>query len=152
MIQEIISENALFAEIERIRPAELLISEENSVHPLKADSIKRRPPWEFDHATALTLLCQQFQTKVWMDLVLLICRWPLRRQDVCCNMLITHKSALPHIHSIQAEQNEEALFIDANTRRNLELITNLQGEEFTLWLGCSITQPPHGKPIITPLD
>ncbi|AZV75948.1 DNA mismatch repair protein MutS [Coxiella burnetii] len=130
LIQEIISENALFAEIERIRPAELLISEENSVHPLKADSIKRRPPWEFDHATALTLLCQQFQTKSLDGFG--ITHLPLAITAAGCLLQYvnyTQKSALPHIHSIQAEQNEEALFIDANTRRNLELITNLQGEE-----------------------
>ena len=145
LIQEIISENALFAEIERIRPAKLLINEENSVRPLKADSIKRRPPWEFNPTTAATLLCQQFQTKSLDGFG--ITYLPLAITAAGC--LLQYVNYTQKVHCLiftplkPNKMRKSYLFIDANTRRSLELITNLQGEEVhsIAWLLDHTTTP-----------
>ncbi len=39
----------------------------------------------------------------------------------------TQKGSLPHLQNIMLEHREESLILDGNTRRNLELVQNLQG-------------------------
>ena len=129
LIQEVATETELLAEIERISPAELLINEEMQIESLKVE-VKRHPPWEFDHDTATTLLCQQFQTQGLDGFG--VTHLPVAIGAAGCLLQYTkytQRTALPHIHSIQAEQNEESILMDASTRRNLELINNLQSEE-----------------------
>ena len=65
MVQELENEGALLSELERIQPAELLMSEDQraiTIEP-KTLSIKYRPPWEFELSTATSLLNQQFNTR-----------------------------------------------------------------------------------------
>ncbi len=129
LIQEVATKTELLAEIERISPAELLINEEMQIESLKV-KVKRHPPWEFDHDTATTLLCQQFQTQGLDGFG--VTHLPVAIGAAGCLLQYakyTQRTALPHIHSIQAEQNEESILMDASTRRNLELINNLQSEE-----------------------
>ncbi|AKQ33705.1 DNA mismatch repair protein MutS [Candidatus Coxiella mudrowiae] len=129
LIQEVATETELLAEIERISPAELLINEEMQIESLKVE-VKRHPPWEFDRDTATTLLCQQFQTQGLDGFG--VTHLPVAIGAAGCLLQYakyTQRTALPHIHSIQAEQNEESILMDASTRRNLELINNLQSEE-----------------------
>ncbi len=56
---------ALFAELERLKPRELLISEnsQDSEFRLTDCALQRRPAWEFEQSTAQTLLCRQFGTQ-----------------------------------------------------------------------------------------
>ena len=55
----------MHSEIERIHPVEILLEEGSNLiealapHP----AIKHRPTWEFEHSTAIDLLCQQFNTR-----------------------------------------------------------------------------------------
>ncbi|HBG29366.1 MAG TPA: hypothetical protein DDW98_01855, partial [Gammaproteobacteria bacterium] len=39
----------------------------------------------------------------------------------------TQRGALPHLRALHVEQPEDSLLLDAATRRNLELETNLRG-------------------------
>jgi DNA mismatch repair protein MutS len=129
LVQEVENEAALFAEIARIQPAELLISEDNYDEKLNAiATIKRRPPWEFDFDTAQTKLCQQFKTRDLQGFG--ITHLPLAIAAAGCLLQYvqyTQRNALPHIHAIKAESNDASIIMDASTRQNLELITNLQG-------------------------
>ena len=61
-VDELQDLDALAAELERLRPAELLISED-ATEPawlLKMPALRMRPPWHFDADSGRRLLCAQF--------------------------------------------------------------------------------------------
>lgn len=152
IIQELSDEEALLSEIERINPAELLISEDSLLENLttKVKSVKRRPPWEFELSTAQSLLCQQFKTRDLhgfgvSHLPLAICAAGCLLQYV----KYTQRTALPHINAIKAEQKETTILMDAATRKNLELSTNLNGgHEHTLAWVLDNTATPMGSRLL----
>lgn len=130
LVQEIQGEETALAEIARIQPAELLISE-----TCQCDTIlqlypkaKRRPPWEFELSSAHTQLCQQFKTRDLAGFGIAEFKLALAAAGCLLQYLkFTQRSALPHIQTIKIEQNDEFIILDPATRRNLELITNAQG-------------------------
>jgi DNA mismatch repair protein MutS len=128
-VLEIKGLEALQSELERIHPVEVLISQDFP-HPSSLKSfkgVKERPMWDFDGETAFRLLTQQFKTK---DLSGFGCDdIPLGIVAAGCLMQYvneTQRTALPHIRSIAAERREDAILLDASTRRNLEITINLQ--------------------------
>lgn len=129
IVQEVIGIDALLSEIERIKPAEILISDENSLEQqLNFRCIKRRPVWEFEFSTAHTLLCQQFRTRDLNGFGIESLNTALCAAGSLLQYIkYTQRTALPHITSIKHEQTNETILLDAATRRNLELTTNLQG-------------------------
>ena len=123
-------QEALQSELERLKPTELLLSEEvkNSfLRELKA-GVRRRPTWEFEYETALRLLTQQMQT---LDLHGFGCMdMPVAISAAGCLLQYvkeTQRTSLPHIRSVYTERREDSVILDAATRRNLELVTNLSG-------------------------
>lgn len=121
--------DAVLAELQRLAPAELLV-EDSIDHPdiLARNGVRRRPPWEFEPETALRLLTQQFNTH---DLQGFGCAH-LAVAIPAAGCLLqyareTQRTALPHIRSISHERREDSVILDAATRRNLELDTNLNG-------------------------
>lgn len=130
---EVQGAEALYSELERIKPTELLVSEDFSL-ALPRAGVRRRPPWEFEIETALRLLTQQMQTH---DLAGFGCTDMSVALSAAGSLLQyakeTQRTALPHIRAIQVERREESLILDAATQRNLELTTNLSGgREHTL--------------------
>jgi DNA mismatch repair protein MutS len=129
-IQETDNEMALLAEISRINPSEILLSEETQCHLKINCAIKQRPSWDFELSTAKKLLLEQFKTHSLdgfgvTDLSVALCAAGALLQYIH----YTQRAALPHIHSIIVEKNHESIFMDAATRKNLELVVNLQGEK-----------------------
>ncbi|WP_078120864.1 DNA mismatch repair protein MutS [Thiosocius teredinicola] len=130
-VQELATEEALAGELERLRPAELLLSEDQSQPSAwtRESGITRRPPWHFDHDTAVRLLNQQFGTK---DLSGFGCQ-ELTLAISAAGALLqyvddTQRSALPHITRLQVDNHDDAIIIDAATRRNLELVDAASGK------------------------
>ncbi len=126
---EVQGQEALQSELERIKPRELLISEDfNRDLFREASGVRRRPPWEFERQTALRLLTQQMQTQ---DLSGFGCMdLPVAISAAGCLLQYvkeTQRTSLPHIRAIQAERREESVILDAATRRNLEIVNNLSG-------------------------
>nr|VFJ43419.1 MAG: DNA mismatch repair protein MutS [Candidatus Kentron sp. DK] len=120
-------EDALGAELERLRPTELLISEDVRLPDFLRDypALRRQPPWHFEPDSAERLLCQQFGTR---DLAGFGCDSPLLIAAAGCLLQYardTQRSALPHIRELRVERREDALILDAVTRRNLEITENL---------------------------
>ncbi|WP_373820198.1 DNA mismatch repair protein MutS [Glaesserella sp.] len=130
LICELPNKEMLSAELQRTQPAEILYPEDfNEMHLLESyKGLRRRPIWEFELVTAVQLLNRQFGTK---DLtgfgvekaVIALC---------AAGCLLhyaqeTQRTALPHINAIHLAQNSETVLLDAATRRNLELTTNLAG-------------------------
>ncbi len=131
-IIEIIGEDALVAELERLNPAELLLTQalENQQFSDIYTSVRHRAPWEFELDTAERLLCEQFATK---SLQAFGCEeLPIALGAAGCVLAYaqeTQRASLPHITRIQVEDRDEAVTMDAATRRNLEIDTNLTGGE-----------------------
>jgi DNA mismatch repair protein MutS len=121
---------ALQAEIQRLRPAELIVDEDNPLDGVFDDNIRvtRRPPWHFEHDSAARLLCGQFGTQ---DLAGFGCDGYVRGVAAAGALLQyvtdTQKAALPHLNSIGVQQRDDAVIMDGPTRRNLELEESLSG-------------------------
>ncbi|HEX4299706.1 MAG TPA: DNA mismatch repair protein MutS [Gammaproteobacteria bacterium] len=135
-VLEVQGEEALLGELERLRPAELLYAE-GALLPRAAQSRnggRSRPPWHFDHATAARLLTAQFRTR---DLAGFGAEG-LDAAVTAAGALLqyvqeTQRTALPHLTGLMVERRDDALILDAATRRNLELELSLVGRhEFTL--------------------
>ncbi len=127
---------ALQAELERLQPAELLIPEEATLPDwLRGRRGHRtRPPWHYELDTAQRLLCRQFGTR---DLAGFGCEdLPQALRAAGCLLQYVHdtqRAAVPHLRGLVTERREDALIMDAATRRNLELETSLAGRsEHTL--------------------
>jgi DNA mismatch repair protein MutS len=130
---------ALEAEIERLRPAELLAPDGAQPDLTPSSALKERPwrlraPWHFDTESATRALTEQFHTR---DLAGFGCAdKPLgiaAAGALLAYVRETQKSALPHLLSITTEERDAALIMDPATRRNLELDESLAGKpELTL--------------------
>ena len=121
----------LAAELERLRPAELLLREDQSgAAPALADSavVRERAAWHFELATASRILTDQLGT---IDLRGFGAdEMPLAIGAAGALLQYvrdTQRTALPHIRALQVEELDEALSLDAATRRNLELDSSLNG-------------------------
>src|SRR5690349_9049311 len=119
----------LHAELARLRPSELLVADG---HDAGAAGLATRPqpPWHFDPASAQRLLTAQFGTR---DLKGFGVTDGMGAAIGAAGALLqyvqqTQKSALPHLRGLRVEALDEALVLDAVTRRNLEIDRNLAGE------------------------
>ena len=139
-------------EIERLRPAELIVDEDHLEEESFSDHIRvtRRPPWHFELDSATRLLCGQFGTR---DLNGFGCEG-FPRGIAAAGALLqyvtdTQKAALPHLQSIRAERREDALIMDGPTRRNLELEESLSGHhQHTLAGVMDKCQSPMGSRLL----
>ncbi len=129
-IQQLDADEVLAGELERLRPAELLLAEDQALTPLagRPNNITRRPAWHFDQDSALRLLNEQFGTHDLSgfgcaDLPLAICAAGALLQYVAD----TQRSALPHVTCVAVERHDEGIVIDAATRQNLEILEATSG-------------------------
>ena len=131
-------EEALAAELERLRPAELLLPESTGDDRFgrACSAVRQRPAWHFERASASRQLCEQFGTRDLAGFGLE--EQPLATGAAGCLLNYvreTQKSALPHLRGIRCELRDEALLLDAATRRNLELDSSLSGRSESTLLG-----------------
>lgn len=153
ILLEVDSTESLASELERLQPAEILISENFTLpnYLQNRNGIRRRNPWEFDLTTAQRLLTQHFQTH---DLAGFGCD-TMTTALCAAGCLInyakeTQRTALPHIRHLQVENRDEAIILDAATRRNLEITSNLQGgTEHTLRSVMDRTATAMGSRLLT---
>src|SRR5690606_3809286 len=117
-------------ELQRLAPAELLLNDDLATAELAEQrrGVRRRAPWEFELDTARRLLTQQFGTR---DLAGFGCDH-LHTAIAAAGCLLnyareTQRTALPPARGLSYENHDQAVAIDAATRRNLELDTNLAG-------------------------
>ncbi|PIE42828.1 MAG: DNA mismatch repair protein MutS [Gammaproteobacteria bacterium] len=124
------SEESLTSELQRLLPVETLIPEgfpyEQITH--QCSGVRRLPGWNYDLDTCTRTLLNQFGTK---DLSGFDCAG-LDLAIAAAGCLLeyvkeTQKSSIPHIISLSRERRETTVILDAASRRNLEIDTNLQG-------------------------
>ncbi len=130
ILSELKTEEELQAELQRLSPAELLYSESlSSLHLIEnQNGLRRRPEWEFDLDTSISILNKQFKTKELTGFGVSDKLLGLSAAG-CLFQYVkdTQRIDLPHIRSILCESSFSGVVLDAATRRNLELTQNLQG-------------------------
>lgn len=136
-LQEAHGDGELLSEIDRLSPAELLVSEDSELPAgLKNHrGLCRRPAWHFDLQSATRQITNQFNCH---DLSGFGCTH-LTAALAAAGCLLqyvrdTQQGALPHIQGIRIEQNTDCITLDAASRRNLELDSHPRGElRYTLF-------------------
>ena len=137
VVSEACSQAELYAELARLNPTEILVSEDQSWPELDSTRVRRRSPWLFEFDSAKRQLLQQFATRDLsgfdaQDLGPAICAAGALLDYV----RDTQRTALPHISGLQRERLDDSVIIDEASRRNLELLLNNRAErEYSLiWL------------------
>jgi DNA mismatch repair protein MutS len=127
---------ALHSELERLRPAELLVSEDFIPTPpwRQHPGLRPRAPWHFDTDSAIRALCAQFGVR---NLDGFGCTdQPMALGAAGCLLQYvkdTQRGALPHLTGLRVERHEDSIVLDAASRRHLELEDSLSGRpEHTL--------------------
>ncbi|MBN2647144.1 MAG: DNA mismatch repair protein MutS [Thiotrichales bacterium] len=126
-------QTALLAEIERLKPAEILLPQNTDLASqltphLSHCALQLYPAWHFDPSSARALLCRHFATQ---DLIAFGCeRAPA---SIAASGAIFHyaqamlQQNLSHLQGLHTYQLSDTLVLDAISRRNLEIDSNLQG-------------------------
>ncbi|MBB72481.1 MAG: DNA mismatch repair protein MutS [Legionellales bacterium] len=152
LLSEVDNEQALRGELERLKPAEILIVDDSPYLHLveQHQGLCRRQAWYFDKDTAQRRLCQQFQTS---DLRGFGCE-DLPLAITCAGALLqyaeeTQRTNLTHLHQLAVEQHHEGIILDDISRRNLEIDTNLRGgSDNTLMSALDKTASPMGSRLL----
>src|SRR4051812_34488212 len=121
----------LAAELERLRPAEVLFAE-SAAFDLPANAsyaMRRLPEWQFESDAALRALRRQFNTH---DLAAFGLNG-LPAATCAAGALIeyaraTQGNSISHVTSLAVEHASAYLSIDPATRRNLEISETIRGE------------------------
>ncbi|WP_040725792.1 DNA mismatch repair protein MutS [Thiomicrorhabdus sp. Kp2] len=128
------SMNQLLSEVERLKPSELLVPDDDHFREqlpeniLALPGLVRYPSWHFDVASCRKRLISHFKTQ---DLVAYGCN--NHPASISASGVILHyaqsmlQSDLTYISSLHSYQTTDTLVLDAISRRNLEIDTNLSG-------------------------
>ncbi len=151
-VTELSTESHLLQELERIKPAEILISDAlpSDLSFPKNSCLQYRTQAEFEHNAAIQALVEHFTLEHYNSLKNKGLSTSLSTAGVLLQYLKnTQRTALPHIHHIIVESTADILGIDINTRRNLELTRNLKGEgDNTVLSVLDSTQTPMGSRLL----
>jgi DNA mismatch repair protein MutS len=128
-VLEVQGDEALASELQRLDPAETLYCDSIGQPVVTGRrGARAQPVWEFDSASARRALNDQFQTH---DLQGFGCdQLELAIGAAGCLLQYvkdTQRSSLPHLRAMSHESRAESVIMDAATRRNLEIDTNLTG-------------------------
>ncbi len=124
---------ALDAQLERLRPAEILLPDSAtlSLADPRAACLRRLPDWHFDMEGAERLLSAHFGTR---DLAAFLPEEETVSAALAAAGALyqyaktTQNQALAHITTLAVERESAWLRLDAATRRNLEISETLRGE------------------------
>ena len=151
-VEEVAAEKELAAEIERLRPVEILVDESRDLPAAlqRQQGLRARPPWDFELDASRRALTHQFRTR---DLS----GYGLNDQTtgICAAgallayALETAPGGLPQITGIRFEKPGEYLGLDAVSRRNLEIDYHPEGrDEHTLAGILDKTTTPMGSRLL----
>jgi DNA mismatch repair protein MutS len=125
IVTEVDTEDELLAELERLQPAEVLLAEQSKLPTSTSRPLRPLAPWYFDADSGARNLCRQFEVA---NLSGFGCEGLSRAISAAGALLQyvqeTQRGALPHIRSLQTEQRDDCIVLDAVSRRNLELERN----------------------------
>ncbi|MEX0943574.1 MAG: DNA mismatch repair protein MutS [Pseudomonadales bacterium] len=151
-ILELPDEESLAGELQRLNPSELILPDEEHYPKVARDRVgaRRRPAWEFDRDNAQRTLTRQFNTR---DLSAFDCdHLPVATTAAGCLLHYvaeTQRTELPHIQKLSPLTRDDAIVIDAASRKNLELDTNISGrQENTLFAVMDKTATAMGNRLL----
>ncbi|MFP4648381.1 MAG: DNA mismatch repair protein MutS [Halorhodospira sp.] len=119
----------LDAELERLRPAELILPDDDTTPAPEGSGVaRRRPPWHFERESARRLLLRQLGTQDLSGFGAEDLDAPVAAAGALLQYISeTQRATLPHVCALTVESRDEAITIDAASRRNLEIELNLSG-------------------------
>lgn len=136
-LQECQGFDAFYAELARLQPAELLVSEELPRTWLKdwAACVKYRGPWQFNEDSGKKLLCAQLHC---FDLQGFGAEGYTRAIAAASALLTyageTQCTQLAHVQTLHILRADDHIMLDAHTQRHLELTENTHGvRNNSLW-------------------
>jgi DNA mismatch repair protein MutS len=125
----------LTSELERLKPAEILLPEPLALPELEATAareklcLKRLPSWHFDEDAAVRNLSRQFETH---DLSGFGCEDLSISLGAASALLdyvrLTQGMNIAHIQALKVERDDAFVRMDAATRRNLEISETILGD------------------------
>ena len=147
---EVTGEDALEAELARLQPAETLVADEGDWPACvqEARGLRRRAPWLFDADSGRRQLLQFFAVH---DLTAFGIDDKALATAAAAALLgyieETQKQRLPHLRSIALETSDDAIAMNAATRRHLELDSRIDGDVKATLLGVldSSVSPMGGR-------
>ncbi|MGR9090467.1 MAG: DNA mismatch repair protein MutS [Gammaproteobacteria bacterium] len=119
---------AVATELERLRPAELLLPETFDAAELDFTGGHRRvqPDWMFERAQALTSLCTRFGTRDLKGFGFSGAETAIGAAGCLLRYCETsYCGQLPHLQGLHLERADDTLRLDPASRRNLELSASL---------------------------
>ena len=130
---------ALGSELERLRPAEILIADHAKPTLLEGLRVplKVLPAWQFDVPSAVTRLCRHFGTQDLVGFGVEGLKPALGAAGALLDYArTTQGTQLAHLDTLRVERVSQYLQMDAATRRNLELTETLRGETSPTLFSC----------------
>ena len=130
---------ALGSELERLRPAEILIADHAKPALLEGLRVplKVLPAWQFDVPSAVTRLCRHFGTQDLVGFGVEGLKPALGAAGALLDYArTTQGTQLAHLDTLRVERVSQYLQMDAATRRNLELTETLRGETSPTLFSC----------------
>jgi len=135
-VMEFEGEEALGAELERLRPAELLVAEATELAGQLGEraGLRRQAPWYFETEHAERLLNEHFGTTELSGFGCAGLPLAIGAAGALLHYVQeTQRCQLEHIRTLRTEQRSDSILLDAASRRNLELEFSLSGQpEHTL--------------------
>jgi len=137
-VNEVDNEHALEAELARLQPAELLLPDEDGwpVFLQQHTGLRKRPPWLFEADSSRRQLLAFFKLNDLSGFGLEDKSLAVTAAAVLLDYVEqTQKQRLPHLNAIVLENADEAIAMNAATRRHLELDTRVDGDTRHTLLG-----------------
>ncbi len=148
LVNEVANEDALTAELARLSPAEVLIADEDGwpVSITAMTGLRRRAPWYFDSEACRRQLLKFFSLHDLSGFGLEDRHLAVAAAGALLGYVEeTQKQRLPHLTAIAIESADEAIAMNAATRRHLELDVHTDGRiEHTLLGVLDATVSPMG--------
>ncbi|MBT8435618.1 MAG: DNA mismatch repair protein MutS [Gammaproteobacteria bacterium] len=127
-LSELDGDELLASEIARLNPAEIIFCEDQDL-PLDstyAQHAHAMPPWYFELDTATRLLCEQYRTASLQGFGVAESKLAISAAGCLLQYVNdTLKTEVNHLQPLHYEAISDALLIDANSRRNLELTRSI---------------------------
>ena len=146
---EFTTEETLQAELERLKPAEVIYDESASYdyHLKRHGSWTALAPWNFELQQAEQLLGEQFGTRNLAGYGIEGMKPAICAAGALLNYINeTQQGMAPHINQLIPEQETDSVIMDAATQRNLEIETSLTGNQQHALLGVmDLTATPMGS-------
>ncbi len=121
---------AMQRELERLQPAELILSDDESLNViLDSCHLTRFPAWHFDADTARASLLAHFQVGALEGFGIAGAPTMIIAAGAIVQYLqATQSSALTQLTDLRTYSTDKFMLLDAATRRNLELTRSIKGE------------------------